>query len=304
LSEPETRATAETLLRLPHLSGVQSFHNAGRMILRPPAAFTDKEADLPGSDRRVYDELGRRGLVVLPTYRYMQIREDLYRVFGGFVDWAYVELGVTAFTNELWGGIGKELVDRAKGGHEHGEPDDQLAALRFNDVALHGRGFVRWRPVAHPDHGTVELGGWLRFTTRSDPPAFLHETCARNTMFVLDHADQLPELLVAEVREVGDGALEVGIENRRMLPTIHAMARRHRTLPPDRVRLPGARLAAALLLVPGAPPEVLDVRGDAALLPAGVPGDGRVRLRLYPQGEAREVRVESRVGGVARADLR
>jgi hypothetical protein len=307
LSEPETRATADLLLRLPHLSAVQSFHNAGRMILRPPAAFTDREADLPGSDKRVYDELGRRGLVVLPTYRYMQIREDLYRVFGGFVDWAYVDLGVTAFTNELWGGIGKELVERSKGGHEHGEPDDQLAALRFNDVALHGRGFAPWKAVRHPTYGSVELGGWLRFTTRNDPPTFLHETCARNTMFVLDHAEQLPELAVTQARRDADGSLEVTVENRRMLPTIHAMARRHGTLPADRVSVPGVRLAAALRLVPGGEPEVLDVRGEAALLPEGVPGDGRVRVRLFPADGARpasEVRVVSRVGGVARAEVR
>ncbi len=304
LSEPETRATALFLLGLPHLSGVQSFHNAGRMILRPPAAFTDKEADMPASDKRLLDELGRRGLVVLPTYRYMQIREDLYRVFGGFVDWAYVELGTTAFTNELWGGIGKELVERAKGGHEHGEADDQVAALRFNDVALHGRGFVRWKPCPHPRWGTVELGGWLRFTTRSDPPEFLHETCARNAMFVLDHAASAPDLVVAEARTQADGSVEVRIENRGLQPTIHAMARRYDVLPADRVRLVGPRLRAATRLVPGGSDVVLAVRGDAALLPEGIPGEGSVRLRLFPEGPASEVRVESRVGGQARAAVK
>ncbi|MFM8980455.1 MAG: M14 family metallopeptidase [Planctomycetia bacterium] len=303
LSEPETRATALYLLGLEHISGVQSFHNAGRMILRPPAAFTDREADLPGEDRRVLDEVGRRGLVVLPTYRYMQIREDLYRVFGGFVDWAYVDLGVTAFTNELWGGIGRELVDLARAGKPGGEPDEQLAALRFNDVALHGRGFVRWKPVPHPRHGTVELGGWVRFTTRSDPPEFLHETCARNAMFVLDHADQLPELVVAGAQRGAQGEVQVVVENRRTLPTVHGMALRHGVLPPDRVRLPGTRLRAALWVGPdGAEP--LPVRGDAALLARGVPGQGRAVLRLFPEGEAREVRVESRVGGQARAEVR
>lgn len=303
LSEPETRATALYLLGLPHLSGVQSFHNAGRMILRPPAAFTDREADLPAEDKRVLDEVGRRGTVVLPTYRYMQIREDLYRVFGGFVDWAYVDLGVTAFTNELWGGIGKDLVERGRAGKPEGEPDEQLAALRFNDVALHGRGFARWKPVAHPQHGTVELGGWLRFTTRSDPPEFLHETCARNTMFVLDHADQLPELVVAGATRLPGEALRVVVENRRTLPTVHAMALRHGVLPPDRVRLPGTRLRAAVLegLEQAEP---LEVQGDAALLPHGLPGQGRVVLRLYAEGEPREVRVESRVGGVARGEVR
>ncbi len=302
LSEPETRATALYLLGLPHLSGVQSFHNAGRMILRPPAAFTDREADLPGEDKRVLDEVGRRGTVVLPSYRYMQIREDLYRVFGGFVDWAYMDLGVTAFTNELWGGIGKDLVERGRAGKPDGEPDEQLAALRFNDVALHGRGFAPWKQVPHPRHGTVELGGWLRFTTRSDPPEFLHETCARNTMFVLDHADQLPELVV-EAQRLPEGGVRVVVENRRTLPTVHALAQRHGVLPPDRVRLPGTRLRAAVREGPS-DPEPVEVQGDAALLPRGVGGHGRVVLRLYPEGPAAEVHVESRVGGRVAAPVR
>jgi hypothetical protein len=305
LSEPETRATAEFLLRLPHLAGVQSFHNAGRMILRPPAAFTDKEADYPADDRRLMDEIGRRGLVVLPTYRYLQIREDLYRVFGGFVDWAYVELGTTAFTNELWGGIGRDPKAEGKGGHDHAEPaDEQLAALRFNDVALHGRGFVRWKPVPHPQHGTVELGGWTRFTTRSDPPEFLHETCARNTMFVLDHAASLPDLAVKEAARQGDGSVLVTLANRGLQPTLHGMARRHRVLPPDRAQLLGADLRAALRVLPGGPDEVLEVRGDAALLPEGIPGHGSVTLRLFPSKPADTVRIVSRTGGVAIAPVR
>jgi murein tripeptide amidase MpaA len=302
LSEPETRATALFLLGLPHLSGVQSFHNAGRMILRPPAAFTDKEADMPASDKRLLDELGRRGLVVLPTYRYMQIREDLYRVFGGFVDWAYVELH-HGLHHELWAASAR-AGGAGKGSHDHGETDDQVAALRFNDVALHGRGFVRWKPCPHPRWGTVELGGWLRFTTRSDPPEFLHETCARNAMFVLDHAASAPDLVVAEARTQADGSVELRIDNRGLQPTIHAMARRYDVLPADRVRLVGARLRAATRLVPGGSDVVLEVRGDATLLPEGIPGEGSVRLRLFPEGPASEVRVESRVGGEVRAAVK
>lgn len=298
LSEPETRATALWLLALPHLSGVQSFHNAGRMILRPPAAFTDAEAQLPGEDKRLYDEIGRRGTVLLPTYRYMQIREDLYRVFGGFVDWAYVELGTTAFTNELWGGIGREpSVSR------NAETDDQLAALRWNDVALHGAGFVRWHAVAHPTWGRVEVGGWKRFTVRSNPPDFLHETCARNALFVLEHASTAPDLALAALERTPDGAVALTVENRQLQPTIHAMARRFGSLPPDRVRLPGVSLRAAVLKRVGGPDVALTVRGDAALLTEGVPGQGSVRLLLFADGTPTQVRVESRAGGVVTAPL-
>jgi hypothetical protein len=305
LSEPETRATALWLLALPHLSGVQSFHNAGRMILRPPAAFTDVEAQLPGEDKRLYDEIGRRGVILLPTYRYMQIREDLYRVFGGFVDWAYVELGTTAFTNELWGGVGREREPGPAVGHDHAPREDaQMAALRWNDVALHGEGFVRWRPAAHPQFGTVELGGWRRFTVRNNPVDFLHDTCARNTLFVLEHAATLPDLALEDATRQGDGSVRVTIRNRQIAPTIHGMARRFGTLPPDLVRFPGTRVRAAVRRVAGGPDVVLSVRGDAALLEEGIPGDGAVELLVFPEGTPAELRVESRTGGVVRGQVR
>jgi hypothetical protein len=95
----------------------------------------------------------------------------------------------------------------------------------------------------------------------------------------------------------------VVLENRRTLPTVHAMAQRHGVLPPDRVRLPGVRLRAALREGPQRA-EPLVVRDDAALLPQGVDGHGRVVLRLFVDGTPGEVRVESRVGGQARAPLR
>jgi hypothetical protein len=275
------------------------------MILRPPAAFTDAEAQMPGEDKRLYDEIGRRGTILLPTYRYMQIREDLYRVFGGFVDWAYVELGTTAFTNELWGGVGREREPGPAVGHDHSPREDaQMAALRWNDVALHGEGFVRWHPVPHPQFGTVELGGWLRFTVRNNPVDFLYETCVRNTLFVLEHAATLPDLALEDATRQGDGSVRITVRNRQIAPTIHAMARRFGTLPPDAVRFPGARVRAAVRRVTGGPDVVLPVRGDAVLLPDGVPGDGAVQLLVFPEGAVSDVRVESRTGGVIRGTVR
>jgi hypothetical protein len=294
LSEPETRATALWVLAHPRIAGVQSYHNAGRMILRPPGAWTDREADMPHGDKRLYDELGRRGLHVLPTYRYMQIREDLYRVFGSFVDWAYVDVGAFAFTNELWGRIGREVP---------GEDDPELAALRWNDVALHGNGFVRWHKAHHPQFGEIEIGGWRRFTVRTDPPDFLNETCVRNCLFTLEHAASLPRLEV-DAPERADGGLAVRIENRGMLPTIHEMARRFGVLPPDRVRVVGGTVVAAVRERTGLPGEVLEVKGGAALLPDGIPGTSSVALRLVVEGTPTEVVVESRLGGVATARVK
>ena len=96
----EPRAIGAFILAHPNIAGVQSYHNAGGMILRGPGA-----ANLPeyaAEDLQVYDELGRNGEYMLPYYRYMIIHKDLYTVHGGFVNWTAEGLGIISFTNELW----------------------------------------------------------------------------------------------------------------------------------------------------------------------------------------------------------
>jgi murein tripeptide amidase MpaA len=301
LSEPETRATALWLLARPHVAAVQSYHNAGRMILRPPGARTDKEADFPPEDRVLYDELGKRGELLLPGYRYMQIREDLYQVHGGFLEWTAHALGITSFTNELWGlfGWSTSVVG--------GDPE----ALRWNDVALHGQGFVRWKKAKHPTLGEVELGGWRRYTVRNTPVDFLPDLCLRNCLFTLEHAAAVPDLVVTVEREEAAGtpspsSLLVTIENRAMLPTATAWARRHALLPPDVLSFDGSTTLAASEADPvSAAPMPLPVKEGAVRLVDGVRGMSTRRIRVYfdPAKKPTAVVLTSRLGGVVRVPV-
>jgi hypothetical protein len=300
LSEPETRATAAWILAHPRIAAVQSYHNAGRMILRPPGAWTDEDADYPDEDRVLYDELGKRGELLLPGYRYMQIREDLYEVHGGFLDWTAHALGITSFTNELWGlfGWGTSVV----GG--------DVAALRWNDVALHGQGFVRWKKAKHPTLGEVELGGWKRYTVRSTPVDFLPDLCLRNCLFTLEHAAATPDLAVTVVRDpaAADAAASytVTIENRAMLPTATAWARRYALLPPDVLSLDGAPiLAASEPTMSAEAPAALPVKEGGVRLVAGVRGASTRTIRVYvdPAKKPTAVVLSSRLGGVVRVAI-
>ena len=58
-------------------------------------------------------------------------------------------------------------------------------ALKWNDVALHGTGFVRWHAVKHPTFGEVQVGGWRRRTIRTTPTDFLPDLCLRNALFTM-----------------------------------------------------------------------------------------------------------------------
>jgi hypothetical protein len=292
LSEPETRATALFLLAHPRIAAVQSFHNAGEMILRPPAARRDADAQFAGEDRAVYDEIARRGTRLLPGYRYLQIHEGLYNVHGGFVDWTFSALGVFSFTNEVWGNIGAGSDPKAA----------DLDRLKWNDDLLHGQGFQRWREVRHPALGVVEVGGWRRYTLRNTPLDFLHDLCLKNARFVLEHAAAMPDLAIAKASvEDGGRRVRVEVENRGLMPTISAWALRHRLLPPDEVSLEGsAVVAASEAATPGKAPVALVVREGRARLEGGIAGHSRRTVDLWvdPARRPTRVRLSSRLGGV------
>lgn len=297
LSEPETRATALWILAHPHIAAVQSFHNAGSMILRPPGARTDAEVQFPHEDRVLYDELARRGGVLLPGYRYLQIREGLYKVQGGFLDWTAGALGIFSFTNEVWGLFG------------WGTPTDEqgLKPLEWNDVVLHGAGFSRWHEVRHPQLGLVEVGGWRRKTIRSTPVDFLPDLCLRNALFVLEHANAIPDLAVSSATvEDGGKRVRVVVENRAMLPTVSAWAARHRLLPPDEVSLDVPVVAAVEVVVSVDRAKALPVREGRARIEDGIRGVSRRVMDLYVEPGRRPARVtvSSRLGGVVSAEVR
>ena len=290
LSEPETRATALFVLAHPRIAGVQSYHNAGGMILRPPGGHTDAEAGVSPEDRAVYDELGRRGTVLLPGYRYLQIHDGLYTVRGGFLEWTAHSLGIVSFTNELWGLFGWGT----------GVTDTSLEPLQWNDVALHGEGFVRWHEVKHPQFGVVELGGWKRYTLRSTPVDFLPDLCLRNALFTLEHAAAVPDVaIVSATREDGGRRVRVVVENRALLPTITAFAASHDLLPPDRLSLDVAVIAAAEPHI-GAAAVALPVHAGQARLTDGIRGGASRTIDLYldPAKPATTVTFSSRLGGV------
>ncbi len=69
------------------------------MLLRGPGS---KQDAYEASDLRVYDRIGKTGEKILPGYRYLNVANDLYEVWGGEIDWFHQMLGVFTFTNELF----------------------------------------------------------------------------------------------------------------------------------------------------------------------------------------------------------
>lgn len=294
LSEPETRSMAEFLLAHPAVAGIQSFHNNGNLILRPPAHSDD--VGVPRSDIDAMDALGEAGQKILPDYRYVQTFKGLYPVQGGFLDWGYEQTGAWVFSNELWDAPD---FDRKDGVSEQ-------EALEFDDIVSGGRGFVEWKPFHHPQLGDIELGGWSQWSYRMPPRDYLPELCLRNTLFALFHARSLPllrlHLASAERRADGGVTIALDVENQGIVPSMSGMARKNSVQAPDSLflNLPKdvASLGGGISPVESATPEVQ--REPDAIELGSVPGLRRTRAVFDlsgPRGARVGVRVRGAKGG-------
>jgi hypothetical protein len=242
LSIAEDRMVADFVMAHPNIAGSQSYHNAGGMILRGPGAKTDS---YDAADVRVYDELGKKGAEMLPGYRYMNVANELYEVWGGEFDWFHQMRGAFTFTNELF----TPFNYFRQTGHDgfFGASDTQKL---FDKYLLLGEGFAPWKEVDHPQYGKVEVGGMKKNWARQPPSFLLEEECHRNMAFTLYHADQMPLVKIqsVDVKPLGDDLFQVTavVENERLIPTHSAADLRRKITPPDLVSLSGENIKVVL----------------------------------------------------------
>ncbi|CAG0992470.1 Carboxypeptidase T [Phycisphaerales bacterium] len=287
-SNPEPRAIGAFILAHPNIAAVQSYHNAGGMILRGPGA-SYREGIIPGEDLRVYDEIGRNGEVLLPYYRYMIIYRDLYTVHGGFVNWTAEGLGVFSFTNELW--------SDAKYFQRDGSSDDTRRWL-FRDRLQFGQTFTPYKEFDHPQYGKILIGGLNKWSSRVTPTFMLEEECHRNFGFTMYHADQMPIVSWGRTEVTKDAApntwiVTLEVRNEKLMPTRSGLQRQKgigvndilTVTPPN-----GGSVDAAGFLSSWQDTRMDEIRHEPARvqLPGGIPGRGGVILRFYVSGREGE----------------
>ncbi|HBP21071.1 MAG TPA: peptidase M14 [Planctomycetes bacterium] len=238
LQIPETRAIAKWLLSKPNIAGGQSFHNAGRMILRGPGS--KHVPRYPREDVAVYDQIAKEGERLLPGYRSMVIWKDLYRAHATTVDHLYMIHGAIAFTNELY----SPPTDL-----DGDEKSSSAERMKFNDLLTLGRQFVPWTKRQHPQYGEVLVGGYRHDVGRVPEGWLLESECHRNAAFVLYHARQLPKLKLVgtKVRAQGQGLwrVDVTLQNERAIPSVSAVARQNKIHRLDLATLSGAKVIAS-----------------------------------------------------------
>jgi hypothetical protein len=241
---PEARAVNDFLMAHPNISGVQSYHNSGGMILRGPGA--EAAGEYPMSDIRFYDELGQNGERILPFYRYIVIWSGLYTVHGGFIDWTNDGLGIPSFSNELWNGNQYFTSPELK--EQQANPQSPIAPsvsrYYFDRYLEFGDEYVEWKAFDHPQFGKVEMGGvWKKYQGRVPPRFMNEELCHRNMAFSLYQADEMPLIRMGEtsVEKVGGDVYRVFVDiaNPKVTPTIMAKAAQNNVVRPDLLLIEG-----------------------------------------------------------------
>jgi hypothetical protein len=311
---PESRATQDFLRAHPNIAGMQSYHNSGGMILRPPGSAW--YGDYPRSDIQVYDEIGEFGERILPWYNYLIIWQGLYTVHGGSIDWTNDGHGIVSFSNELWNGgqyFQSPLLTQ-QGENPNSPISGQRSRYFFDDFVEFGDQYIEWAPFDHPQYGEVELGGWKKLSGRINPRFMSMELFHRNMAFTLYHADMMPMMRVGgtRVESMGGGLykVQVDLRNERLIPTITAKGMENRVVRPDLLTVDGNVEIVAVGWVadrnrPG-PTQMIDQHDlKRILIRSGHPGRTTKTIEYLVRGSgSMEVTYSSMKGGTVSTTVR
>jgi len=157
-------------------------------------------------------------------------------------------------------------------------------------------GFVKWTPVAHPDLGDVEVGGFKPYAVTNPPAAKLAELGAAHVKFVLHLTSLFAKVQIAkaEVQNLGGGLfrVEAEIENAGFWPTALAHAVTSRSVKPTLVQI-------------GIKPEDVVAGNNKTNFVQTLPGSGnRAKYEWLIKGKTGdviEIHAVSQKGGAATA---
>ncbi len=249
------RALARFIRRRPNICVAWAFHNCGGMILRGPGA--KEQGEYPRADIAVYDYLGLNAEKMLPGYRYLISWKDLYATYGDFVEWMVNVNGTLGFVGELFNSSSETFRSNKELQVNKGDPEDDLFSdrierdrerLKFSDYLAHGELYKTWTPYRHPVYGDIEIGGWVKMSSRLPALFMLEELVHRNAAAVIFTAEHLPDVRLEKVSVtyLGNGLsrVRVRLRNPKGVPTMTALAEDRRLYPQDMLRARGLKIAA------------------------------------------------------------
>jgi hypothetical protein len=179
-----------------------------------------------------------------------------------------------------------------------------LERLRFSDNLTMGELYKPWTAFKHPTYGDIEIGGWVKMSSRVSAPFMLRDLVHRNAMAVIFVAKNTPEvsLEVTELKKLGKGLYRVRtrLSNKNAIPTMSYQAQKVKLYPKDTLTVSGAKakVAAGGLLTDPYRDTVAYKEHRPELQFLVVPGFGKVDYEFLVEGEGEvTIRYASRHGG-------
>jgi hypothetical protein len=307
------KSLAEWTMTKTNIVFAWSFHNNGGMLLRGPSR--KGLGEYPQQDVAVYDYLGKQGERIIPGYRYMISWKDLYTTYGDSGEWITQVMGAYFYCSEVFQGDSeafKGVSERPEGGSPRenavqsifSEGVSDRERLKFSDNVVQGELYKPWKPFKHPDYGDVEIGGWVKMSSRLGAPFMIKDLVHRNAMAVLFTAKHVPEvsLEVTEVKALGGDLYRVRtrLANPKAIPTMSYLAQKVNLYPKDVLRISGAgaKVVAGGVLLDPYRDQVSYKKEKPELQFLVVPGFGKVEYQFLIEGKGEvTLKYESRHGG-------
>ncbi|MFO7622461.1 MAG: M14 family metallopeptidase [Bacteroidales bacterium] len=314
LSGTGTRAIAEWMLKRPNIIMVFAFHNSGGMYLRGPSVKSAGE--LPPGDIAVYDHLGKNIEKIVPGYKYLISWKDLYATYGDFTDFTNNLLGSYSFVGELYQ-VGTETFDGTFPGQTDrssimagSSNERERERLKFNDHLAQGELFREWAPYKHPEYGDIEIGGWVKMSTRLPHPFMLQDLIHRNASTVIYAAQNTPDvtLEITETTRLSGGLyrIRVRLHNRNAMPSVTYMTVKNRLYPLDIVTVKGSgiKVVSGGRVVNLYPEKIEYKEYRPEVQFCQVPGSGKVEYQFLVSGKGKlEISYKSAKAGTKRAEV-
>ncbi len=243
------RALGEYILERENIIMVWAFHNSGGMILRGPS--TKAEGEFPRGDLDVYDYLGKNSENIIPGYDYLIGWKDLYSTYGDFDNFTNNLAGTFGFVGELFQRESQTYTTEKpkkkpeEGGSRFGgsSVEQDREQLKFNDHVALGELYTDWKPYNHPVYGEIEIGGWVKLSSRLPHPFMLQDLVHRNAMAVLFSAEQTPEVSmeIFEKEKISKGlyTVKVRLSNSKAMPSISYQTIKNKLYPKDILKISG-----------------------------------------------------------------
>ena len=116
--------------------------------------------------------------------------------------------------------------------------------IKFNDHLTQGELYKPWHEFNHPVYGKIEIGGWVKMSSRLPAPFMLKDLVHRNASAVIFSAKNTPEisLEVFETKSMGNGLTRIRtrLANARAIPSMSYQARKSKLYPQDMLLLNGS----------------------------------------------------------------